>query len=119
MGFGIGNSIAPIRLGYDTARSEYKNNYMREVNDLGNENYLDDSVTYSLPFRIMSEYGIIMFFIALLYLIQVTKTSHFQYKWLLFAIIIYLYVQFESLAFYSLWLFIVIMKNTRRLKNAR
>ena len=110
-GFGLGNSIEPIHLGYDDAIKDYDSDYTREVYDLDSKktDFHDDSVAYSLYIRFISEFGLVMFIIALIYLIKLTKNSNLPQKWLYFSIILYIYIQFESLGFYALWLFIVSM----------
>ena len=57
----------------------------------------------------ISEFGLIMTVIAIAYLVDITRNSHLPQRWLYFAIIMYLYIQFESLGFYALWLFIATM----------
>ena len=78
-GYGMGNSIIPLRAGYSLAKEKYVSSYVKEVNDLGNPDYFDDSVSY--------EY----FFVTL-----------------------YLYLQFESYAFYALWLYVLAMLYSQR-----
>ncbi len=111
IGYGLGNSIYPIHKGYEEAREVYDSNYTREVDDLDNESvtFHDDSVSYSLYTRMISEFGLIMTVIAIAYLVDITRKSHLPQRWLYFAIIMYLYIQFESLGFYALWLFIATM----------
>ncbi len=112
LGFGLGNSIHPIHLGYHEAASRYTNDYTKEVEEYGNLTYHDDSASYSLYTRIISEYGITLFILSFIYLLYITHKSTFPAKWLYLSIILYLYLQFESWGFYALWLFILIMQNT-------
>ena len=112
-GYGLGNSMYPIRLGYNEAREQYDNEYVKEVEDLGSINASDDAASYSLYTRFISEFGLIMTIIALVYLFNITDRSRFPQKWLYLSIILYLYLQFESLGFYALWLFIITMLNTK------
>ena len=116
VGYGMGNSIKPLHLGYDEARELYTSDYLREVEALDNKAILfhDDSVAYSLYIRFISEYGLILALIGLTYLFIITKRSLLPQRWLYLIIILYIYVQFESLGFYSLWLFIVTMLFTSR-----
>ena len=116
IGYGMGNSIKPLHLGYDEARALYTSDYLREVEALDNKAILfhDDSVAYSLYIRFISEYGLILALIGLTYLFMITKRSLLPQRWLYLIIILYIYVQFESLGFYSLWLFIVTMLFTSR-----
>lgn len=115
-GYGIGNSIIPLRQGYEEAKKEYKNSYMDEVTQLGDKTYNDDSVSYCIYIRFISEFGFILFVIAISYILKITIESNFKYKWLYLAVIAYIYIQFESYAFYSLWLFILVMIKTRKFK---
>lgn len=113
-GYGLGNSIVPLRAGYDKAIKTYKSTYLDEVIGLGDQNFSDDSVSYCLYTRFISEFGIIMFIIAIVYVLKITKNSEFKYKYPYLLITLYLYIQFESYAFYSLWLFILVMLYTKR-----
>jgi len=116
IGYGLGNSIHPIHLGYDEARDVYTSDYTREVDDLDKRSvtYHDDSASYSLYTRFISEFGLILTAIAIAYLIKITKDSRLPQRWLYLSVILYLYVQFESLGFYALWLFIVTMLFTSK-----
>ena len=116
IGYGLGNSIYPIHTGYKEARADYKSDYLREVDDLDKQSIMfhDDSVSYSIYTRMISEFGLIMTIIAIIYLIKITKNSHLPQKWLYFAIIMYIYLQFESLGFYALWIFILTMLFTKK-----
>ena len=112
-GFGLGNSIYPMRSGYDEAAEHYDNEYIKEVEEIGSLNASGDSISYSLYTRFISEFGLIMTIIAIIYLVSITDRSTFPQKWLYFSIVLYLYLQFESLGFYAIWLFIIVMLNTR------
>ena len=113
IGYGLGNSMYPIRSGYDEALEQYDNDYVKEVNELGGINESDDAASYSLYTRFISEFGLILTIIAILYLFNITDRSTFPHKWLYLSIILYLYVQFESLGFYAIWLFVVVMHETK------
>jgi hypothetical protein len=115
VGYGVGNSLRPLQLGYDEAFEQYTSTYMREVEDLGNKvSFHDDSVSYSLYTRMISEFGLIMTIIAIVYLFKITKKSCLPQRWLYLSVILYIYVQFESLGFYALWLFIATMYYTNK-----
>lgn len=116
-GYGMGNSIVPLRDGYDKAIKSYKSSYMDEVKGLGNTSYTDDSVSYCFYARFISEYGLILLIILIFDIIKLTKRSSFKYKYPYLLIIAYLYLQFESYAFYALWLFILIMMYTEKKRN--
>ena len=116
VGYGLGNSIIPIHLGYDEAYEKYESTFKREVDDLDKRSttFHDDSVAYSLYIRFISEFGLIMSIIAIIYLVKITKESVLPQRWLYFIIIMYIYVQFESLGFYAIWFFIVTMLFTKK-----
>ena len=116
-GFGLGNSIYPVRLGHAQAKKDYKSTYLKEVNDLENPNYHDDSVSYCLYTRIISEFGIIALFLFVFYLIYLAKSSRLAFRYHYLLIIFYLYLQFESLSFYAIWLFIASMLVTKKGNN--
>ena len=116
-GFGLGNSIYPVHLGHAQAKKDYKSTYLKEVNDLKNPNYHDDSVSYCLYTRIISEFGIIALFLFVFYLIYLAKSSRLAFRYHYLLIIFYLYLQFESLSFYAIWLFIASMLVTKKGNN--
>lgn len=117
LGYGIGNSLKPLRNGYNQAVAKYKSTYMREVKELGNPEFNDDSVTYCLYTRLISEFGLIFFIGAILYLIKITRESNFKYKWPYLVSVIYIYLQFESYGFYSIWIYILCMYYTKKLQE--
>ena len=116
-GYGLGNSLIPLRSGYDDAMSEYKSTYLKEMLELSAPDFNNDSVSYCLYIRFISEFGIILLFALFIYIKKLVKNSQFKYKWELLFITLYLYVQFESYAFYSLWLLIAILKFTSKIEN--
>ena len=118
IGYGLGNSIYPIHKGYEEAREVYDSSYVREVDDLDNKSvtFHDDSVSYSLYTRMISEFGLVLTIVAIAYLVDITRKSRLPQRWLYFAIIMYIYIQFESLGFYALWLFVATMLFTNEKK---
>lgn len=116
-GYGIGNSIVPLREGYEEALKTYKSSYIDEVKGLGDLSYTDDSVSYCFYIRFISEYGIILIIAFVYEIIRLTQESVFKYKYSYLLIIAYLYLQFESYAFYALWLFVLIMIYTKKRKD--
>lgn len=113
-GYGMGNSLIPLKKGYDKAYLTYDCWYMKEVNELGDPNFNDDSVSYCLYIRMISEFGLIIFCFLAFYLLKRFKNSTFKYKWPLLFTILYLYTQFESYAFYSMWILILILNVTKK-----
>ena len=118
-GYGMGNSLIPLRNGYDKAIKTYKSDYLDEVVGLADKNFNDDSVSYCLYIRFISEFGLIMFIIAIMYLLKITKNSNLKYKYPYLLITLYLYLQFESYAFYSIWIFILVMYYTQKQKKIK
>ena len=116
-GYGMGNSILPLRKGYPKAIKSYNSWYVREVNELGDPNYNDDSVSFCLFIRIISEFGVIIFLFLAFYLLNRFKNSTFKYKWPLLLTTIYLYMQFESYAFYTMWILILVLNVTKKERN--
>lgn len=108
-GYGIGNSIKPIRDGYDEAMAEYKSTFVKEMEELGNTDFTDDSVSYCLYIRIISEFGVVilLFLIVKLFLYS-RKVKDIYLKNYIF-ILLYIYVQFESYGFYAIWLYIILL----------
>lgn len=114
IGYGVGNSLIPLRSGYEQAISKYKSSYVREMEELANPEFNDDSVSYCLYIRFISEFGLLFFALFMYYLIKITKYSSFEYKWPYFIINLYIYLQFESYAFYAIWLYILVMYYTKK-----
>lgn len=113
VGYGYGNAIIPLRKGIPDAKKEYKNSYMREVRELSDSAYNSDSVAYCLYIRLVSELGFLFYIGVILFFIKywkyITDTNVRSY----FFIVCYLYIQFDSYAFYALWILILLMKNGR------
>lgn len=114
VGYGIGNSLIPLRSGYEQAKEEYKSSYMREVNELGDSDFNNDSVSYCLYIRLISELGLIIFCLLMYYLLKITKKSVFKYKWPYLLTVLYIYLQFESYAFYAIWIYVLAMTFTQK-----
>ena len=117
IGYGMGNSILPLRNGYYLALEKYKNNYVHEIITLGKKDYYDASVSYCLYIRLISEYGIIMFIAIIYALVNKIKDSKFKYKYEILFVLLYLYLQFDSYAFYSIWLLIFIISNDKYISS--
>lgn len=117
LGYGIGNSLKPLRSGYNQAVEKYESTYLIEVRELGDSEFNDDSVTYCLYIRFISEFGLIFFIGVLWYLIKITRESDFKYKWPYLLSVMYIYLQFESYAFYSIWIYILCMCYTKKLQE--
>lgn len=101
LGYGIGNAYYPMKLGYEEAKKEYRNSYTSEVESIKFTN--NDTTVYCGYIRIMSEFGILFFSFILIKLYS--KKYFFEYL-----IILYIYLQFDSYAFYSIWLYLFLKK---------
>lgn len=106
-GYGVGNSTLAIRDGYDLALLEYTNSFDTEVLKL--KYSYDDNASYCLYLRMISEYGILWTILFMLFLLKLYFKSNFKYKLGLFLTFLYLYIQFDSFGFYTLWLLILIL----------
>lgn len=118
IGYGLGNSLIPIRNGYQEAMEEYKSTYLKEMNELADENYTNDSVSYCLYTRIISEFGLVYLIAFIGYLYHISRKVQNKFLRNYIFILLYLYVQFESYAFYTIWLYIVMANiDMQRIKN--
>ena len=124
-GYGLGNAAMPIRKGYDAAMAEYReingNDIPREIEELP---YIEtDSISYCLYTRMISEIGIVMTIIAIYYLFYLAIKGKNRMFLVYLFILLYLYIQFDSYAFYTIWLYIVVSKNyisnIKKKKNAK
>lgn len=118
-GYGYGNALVPLREGYSEAEAEYKSSYTREVRNLGDSKYTSDSVVYCMYIRIISELGFIVFVGIVLYFAKHRrKISNGPFD-LYFWMVCYLYIQFDSYAFYALWILLSILKNADSIKEKK
>lgn len=111
LGYGLGQEILPLKLGYDEAVSEYQSSYTKEVSELRDaEKTREESASYCLFIRIISECGMAVFFILCIWIgKRITREKGKEGKALIL-ITAYLYIQFESYAFYAVWLVIVLLQ---------
>lgn len=107
IGGGLGNAYVFFNLGYDEAFQEYENSYMAEVRGLYNTTH---NQFFSMPVRLISEFGIFVFLLIIFYFIRIAKNSKVNNKYLVLLIFFYLYIQFDSYAFYTMWLVLFIFK---------
>lgn len=99
-GYGPGNIIVPFQAGYDEALVLYKSDYLDEVTYLGAVTELDNM--YSMPFRLVSDFGLIISIGFLALIIWWAKKRRIDPCVVIMTL--WLYVQFDSYAFYALWL---------------
>lgn len=104
-GAGMGNAYIFLEEGYDDAFEEYDHEYKSEVIELKNSK---SGQLFSMPIRIISEYGMVIFIILSISLIM--YSIKMKSNIILLCIISYLYIQFDSYAFYSMWLYIFYLK---------
>jgi len=114
IGAGLGNAYIFLNLGYDEAFEEYQNSYMNEVRGLYNTTH---NQFFSMPIRLISEFGIFVFLIVIIYFIYIAKNSEVNNKYLVLLVFFYLYIQFDSYAFYTMWLVLFIFKYYQYLKS--
>lgn len=95
-GYGIANSDIPFKAGYDRAYLEYIHPYKDEINSLLNQ---FNSQLFCMPIRIINEFGFIVF---LGLMILLFKKEHI----FIYIIMIFLYSQFDSYAFYTIWIYL-------------
>ena len=103
-GAGLGNSYYFLQYGYYDALAEFTNSYISEVAGLADQKV---NQLFCMPIRIISEIGMVWFVIIMLLLFSKTIRNKENIFDLL--IILYLYVQFDSYAFYTLPLYLFII----------
>lgn len=106
LGRGMGNMIIPLRLGFDRALQDYTNAYLAEVIQLSKATEVDS--LFSMPIKIVSDFGLVALLAMLTYLLGQARKRRMD----LFAVvmILWLYVQFDSYAFYALWILLYAVK---------
>lgn len=115
IGYGFGQEVFPLKDGYYRAKNEYVNSYFNEVIFLESaEKRNDESVTFCLFVRIISEWGALLAIVLLVYLIKFYRSMKSKEWRALLICVAYLYIQFESYAFYSLWLMLVLIQWKRK-----
>lgn len=111
MGKGIGGSYYFLHEGYEEAYNKYNNSYTVEIITLRNSY---PTQTFCLYVRIISEFGVILFMIMLIYFFVNIKI--YKINMLAILIITYLFIQFDSYAFYSIPLILFCCKK-RLIRN--
>ncbi|MGN0153775.1 MAG: hypothetical protein ACI4A3_04950 [Lachnospiraceae bacterium] len=115
-GYGYGNALIPLQDGHAEAKSEYKHWNTREIDSLIDSEFSSDSVAYCLYIRIISEFGLVLFWIIAFYLIKYWKYLLNSNMKIIFFMILYLYLQFDSYAFYSIWILLYILRKNKKMK---
>ncbi len=104
-GYGMGNLIIPLRNGYNEARLSYRNGFVNEVVSLGRAKEIDS--LFCFPVKLISDWGLIITLILIVMLVY--KALHKHIDMCVVIMTMWLYVQFDSYAFYSLWLLLYIV----------
>lgn len=99
-GFGFGNSSIAMEEGFDSTYSKL----LVSSSEIDNLKTSPDGLTYSLPVKILVEHGLVG--LLLIYLILFRKTHKFLYL-----TFIAISAQFDSYAFYTLWIYIFAVHN--------
>lgn len=99
-----------MKKGYREAYSEYDNDWTLEVDRIGKESYTSDSETLCGYIKVISEFGIFTLIFLIVYIYKLRKKCDNEYLEKYMWIMLYLYMQFESYAFYTIWLYIVFLK---------
>lgn len=102
-GYGLGSTWIPFNNGYDIAFDLYKNGYLVEVLAIKGSH---STSYFCLPLRVISEFGLLAF----LYFIG---KMYKKKNWYYFLVIVWLYVQFDSYAFYALWIYLFINRRNK------
>ncbi len=100
-GFGLGNASIPFNIGYDAAFLEYKSEYLVEIQSIKGTR---GTSFFCGHIRVISEVGLVLY-LALIIALFRTKNKKFR-NWFFILLTFYLYVQFDSYAFYTIWLFV-------------
>jgi len=103
-GYGLSNAWVPFRQGYNDARSGYDSMYIEEIEQLRTRH---DNSILCMPVRIISEFGFVMFVVIMFLL--------FDRRYLFLSFLVpYVYLSFDSFAFYTVWLVLFFTKFWRR-----
>jgi len=98
-GYGLSNAHIPFNLGYNFAYGLHENSFDVEILKLGEA--VDDQY-FNMHLRVIAEYGLIIWAGAIFLLFN-------RYLVPVYLLILYLYLQFDSYAFYSLWLYLILL----------
>lgn len=100
-GTGVGNAHVFLHAGFDDALSRYGSAYLSEVRTLRRTN---PDQLFSLPIRVVSEAGALVSLLILLWFLWYTR--RWRIPLTLVCVVLWIYVQFDSYAFYGMWLLI-------------
>ncbi len=105
-GYGPGNLVIPLHEGFDYAYANYTNSYMYEVNQLKAAVSVDS--LFSGPAKLVSDYGLIVTTIFIGYFVSRLRKSRLDP--FVVVMTLWLYVQFDSYAFFAFWLLLYIVQ---------
>lgn len=106
-GYGPGNMAVPFQEGYDRAFASYDNAYMVEVVSLGLATSIGN--IFSMPIRLISDVGLIGTILLTALLFWGARRKGIDPCVILMTM--WLYVQFDSYAFYALWMLIYLFRS--------
>lgn len=106
-GYGQGNMIIPLREGYDQAFANYGSSWMLEVDQLGEAASVGN--IFSMPIRLVSDFGLLMTLVFTVFFI--VKSREKKIDPFVVLMIAWLYVQFDSYAFYSVWMLLYLVRD--------
>lgn len=101
-GYGVSNVSIPLNNGYSIAFSQVSNSWLDEIISLKGST---SSTIFCMPVRMIAEFGfpIFVYFVA-----KSFSKKHLAY----FLIICYLYIQFDSYAFFAFWIYLFIKNDS-------
>ncbi len=105
-GVGIGNISQVLYRGFDAAFEEYKNDWTAEIEYLRNAKQISE--LYCLPMRIVVEFGAVLLMAGLIFLVY--KCWKMRIDYFVILMTLWLYVQFDSYAFYSMWMVLYLLE---------
>ncbi len=106
IGYGMGNLIIPLRNGFEKALSMYDNAYMNEVNQLKDATEIDS--LFCFPVKLVSDFGLFLTVLVLFYILYSARKKKIDF--FVLAMSLWLYMQFDSYAFYTIWILLFIIK---------
>lgn len=110
-GYGIGQEPIVLEKGYEKASPTFRGGYRGEIDEAEHASqWTGGSATYNMYMRILSEYGIVMSLFVFGYIIYCFIKVKDPMLRIAIASSMYLYIQFESYAFYSIWLVIIFIE---------
>lgn len=106
-GFGMGNIYIPFNAGYSSALAQYRNAYLSEVKGLAESTNI--TALYILPLKIIIEFGFVVLLIGIMVLFLRKQTI----DGFVLIMTIWIYMQFDSYAFYAIWMMTFIIVNQK------